>query len=589
MSDQYARMIHITLRLVNKAFKFTITFCISLVLVVAILPIRVTAQTLDEINQQIQSTQAQRDAYAKQLSSAQSLLKSLQGQSYGVASDLNTMKTQIADIESRVAQVQTQLSDLTKTVTDTEKDLNARSQVRQEQIAQYFMDSYSGESNKLEMILADTSSITDVQTASAIKEFTIDAKKKELDELSKRYLELLDQKKEIEDLKKQLDDQNVLLAQKKKDLENTLNALSNQISNKTYAVKDLSGQIVNIDANLASLNATYKRKVDEERANQIRQTPVQPGQYYFTGVGRDLIDGHGMGFSQWGAYGMSLNGWNYQQMINFYYPGTVTSTSYPISSDISIIYCSSNPSEYLNYNWTACANSGAPVVISRISMDTYVSGIGEIPAYFGDEVGKAQTIIARTYAIRVTGNGSPTQPICITAQCQVYLPGNTNKAAYNQATRNMLVTYNGSPIVAYFTASVRGCSSKLSTVWGSSDLPYISIVRDDAVAYKDYTSPDPYNPGQSIKPYNWTWRTNGYDITQLSHILSLDSRTNVGTLQQINTSKDPCGRVAQITIVGSNGTKSMTGWTFRSIFNENMDAAGFYDYVYSTDFTFERR
>ena len=32
--------------------------------------------------------------------------------------------------------------------------------------------------------------------------------------------------------------------------------------------------------------------------------------------------GHGVGMSQWGAYGYALHGWNYKRILSHYYPGT---------------------------------------------------------------------------------------------------------------------------------------------------------------------------------------------------------------------------------------------------------------------------
>jgi len=38
----------------------------------------------------------------------------------------------------------------------------------------------------------------------------------------------------------------------------------------------------------------------------------------FSGIGY----GHGVGMSQWGAEGMAEKGFNYKEIISFYYPGT---------------------------------------------------------------------------------------------------------------------------------------------------------------------------------------------------------------------------------------------------------------------------
>jgi stage II sporulation protein D len=50
--------------------------------------------------------------------------------------------------------------------------------------------------------------------------------------------------------------------------------------------------------------------------------------YYFDLIGKGW--GHGVGLCQWGAYGMSLNHYDYLDILNYYYPGAdlITITSY---------------------------------------------------------------------------------------------------------------------------------------------------------------------------------------------------------------------------------------------------------------------
>jgi stage II sporulation protein D len=49
-----------------------------------------------------------------------------------------------------------------------------------------------------------------------------------------------------------------------------------------------------------------------------RQIPGQPSNYLINGRGW----GHGVGMSQWGAYGMAIAGKGYQEILTFYYQGT---------------------------------------------------------------------------------------------------------------------------------------------------------------------------------------------------------------------------------------------------------------------------
>ncbi|HUJ34705.1 MAG TPA: hypothetical protein VLW51_05805, partial [Solirubrobacteraceae bacterium] len=40
-------------------------------------------------------------------------------------------------------------------------------------------------------------------------------------------------------------------------------------------------------------------------------------------------DGHGIGMSQYGAYGYALHGWTYQQILGHYYTGTAIGQTDP--------------------------------------------------------------------------------------------------------------------------------------------------------------------------------------------------------------------------------------------------------------------
>src|SRR5262249_2325151 len=52
-------------------------------------------------------------------------------------------------------------------------------------------------------------------------------------------------------------------------------------------------------------------------------TSTAPTTLVFTGHGW----GHGIGMSQWGAYGYALHGWTYDQILAHYYQGTTIGTA----------------------------------------------------------------------------------------------------------------------------------------------------------------------------------------------------------------------------------------------------------------------
>lgn len=423
---------------------------------------------------------------------------------------------------------------------------------------------------------------------------------------------------EITALRKQVteNDKKIADANKtKSSLSIKFNELNNQLKGLSQKQKEL------LEAELAKMNS----------ATQSNQKPLEPGQYYFMGRGRDLIEGHGLGMSQWGAFGMAQKGWTYDRILTFYYtntvigdynePDTVILTDKRISGNgtlaltpgsnivnatgalftkdlvvgrsTNIVLAGVNhPRTITKINSDTQFEVNSPLPVSgptntttydrdTVSFQDYLAGIGEVPNSWPAEAVKAQVVAARTYAMGVCG-GNKVCSICTTASCQVY-NGGLGKKSFVDSTKGKVILYNGAPIVAYYSASHRGCSSSLNTVWGGTDKPYIQSVRDDDYAYKDYQSPNPYNTSQMIKTYNWTWRTNGYSLDQLTQITSKSSSLDVGTVTNVDTLKDACGRVARITLKGSKGTKTMTGWDFRSRFNA---ATPFNDYIYSTEFGF---
>jgi SpoIID/LytB domain protein len=310
--------------------------------------------------------------------------------------------------------------------------------------------------------------------------------------------------------------------------------------------------------------------------------PLEPGEYYFLGTGRDIYDGHGVGMSQWGAYGMAANhGWSAQQILQYYYTG-VNISQYSLSSEISIIFCPDNPT----YDTPPC--SGRSAETRRISFDDYLTGIGEVPDSWPFEVVKAQVIAARTYATRSTGNGNPNSPICITASCQVHYLNTEKKRAAVNATKDLVILYNESLISAVYHASARGHTQNNEYRWtrkswstvSPQDLlgwpaGYLKGVDDSAYSYKN-------------QYYNWKWRVNSYSLEELSSIFSRDNATNVGQIIDIKLYRE-FNRVWAVEMRGTNGIKYIASWKFKDVFNSWIYSNYPVEkraYLFSTDFYF---
>jgi peptidoglycan hydrolase-like amidase len=65
-----------------------------------------------------------------------------------------------------------------------------------------------------------------------------------------------------------------------------------------------------------------------------------------------------------------------------------------------------------------------------------------------------------------------------------------------------------------------------------------------------------------------TWSTRTYSRAQLSAIFATDARTSVGTLTKLDLrDRGVSGRYRSVTLIGSAGTKKVSGEVFRAVFD----------------------
>ena len=73
---------------------------------------------------------------------------------------------------------------------------------------------------------------------------------------------------------------------------------------------------------------------------------------------------------------------------------------------------------------------------------------------------------------------------------------------------------------------------------------------------------------------HFAWATDSFSWNRLDNILSRDSRTNVGTLTDLDFARGVSGRVYKVTLTGSAGRKTVSGPVFKAVFNSNSDGPG---------------
>lgn len=539
------------------------------------------ANELNELNNQIQAKRKEQEATLKKIKEIESKIQNLSRNTSNLNKLLKELQNQQVDLNKQVELLDVQISQQDKNLEEYTKKLAEKEENVRQKINYLYKLSYSQPS----LVFSTIDNIDSFFSQRAQVNASIDILKSE-----------------VIDFYQKINLANELKEQSKKDREmalNTVNELNKQISEISQRIaannaaidaenrsksglleksNEIASQLKFLTARQQELLKAELEKMNRDR--QVARKTLEPGQYYFMGRGRDLIEGHGLGMSQWGAYGMALKGWTYEQILTFYYPG-VTIGNYTEPERIIVV---DRESSY------------PPEARARgyLTIDEYLAGLGEVPNSWPSEAIKAQIVAARTYVMARCKNQTSCS-ICGDARCQVYNgvtnedPNGLGKIKHVKATKGKVILHNGVPIHAFYSASHRGCSSKLSAVWGVKDLDYIQSVNDDPYTFKDYSSPNPYNPSERIKTYNWQWRTNGYTLDQLKIIFSHKKNPNepnpldVGDIQDISVERDNCGRVAKITLKGSLGQKTFTGWNFRNHFNTYTP---FNDYIYSTEFGF---
>lgn len=126
--------------------------------------------------------------------------------------------------------------------------------------------------------------------------------------------------------------------------------------------------------------------------------------------------------------------------------------------------------------------------VADMELDTYLTGVllGEMPASFEEEALKAQSVVARTYALKNQKHDNAavcTDSTCCQAYCgeEDYLSAGHPVVDLEKIrvavmdTENLVLTYQGSLIDATYFSCSGGRTEDALAVWGS-DVPYLQAV-----------------------------------------------------------------------------------------------------------------
>lgn len=198
-------------------------------------------------------------------------------------------------------------------------------------------------------------------------------------------------------------------------------------------------------------------------------------------------------------------------------------------------------------------NGTVMTAVNVVDLEEYLYGVipAEMPASYGEEALKAQTLAARTYAMtKLNAHKGSGYELCDTINCQVYkgYSGENSKTnAIVDETEGEIICYNGTPIEAVFSASTGGYTENSENIWNSV-VPYLRAVPE-------------------VGEYgNNTW-TKTLTLSQLDSLLSAKGE-NIGSAQDIVITKiSTGGRVQEMKIVGTSGSVTLTKENIRTYFS----------------------
>ena len=330
---------------------------------------------------------------------------------------------------------------------------------------------------------------------------------------------------------------------------------------------------------------------------------------YITGGG----DGHGIGMSQYGAYGYALHGWNYRQILAHYYTGTQIGQTNP--NQTVRVLLSSGPAAFagatqignkklnpsLTYDVTPLANGqlsvinqtthkqvgkwGAPLTatgseplslagqgtyrgalefrpngsggiytVNVVGLDDYVQGVigAEMPSSWAPQALEAQAVAARTYAITtdVSGTFFNLYPDTRSQMYRGVGAESSSTLAAVAATSGQVVTYNGTPAVTYFFASSGGYTEDIQDAWpGASAEPWLVGV------------PDPYDGAGGDPYHHWTRQMS---LTTATKDLGGLVKGKLEAIRVTKTGASP--RIMEANVIGTRGSTTVTGAELESAF-----------------------
>jgi stage II sporulation protein D len=242
----------------------------------------------------------------------------------------------------------------------------------------------------------------------------------------------------------------------------------------------------------------------------------------------------------------------------------------------TVLQLDSKPSSFDRYRGVLRVYLTSSVrVVNELGLDLYLRGVvpAEMPSGWPTEALKAQAIAARSYAVVHLHPTTGTYDVYDDTRSQVYHGVNGEVAATNSAIKatSGIVLKSGSAVANAMFHSTGGGATE------NNEYAFVSatggIIAGPVSYLRGSSDRTPSGASYDAAAPLATWKTGTYTWSQLSTILGSDSRTNVGSLSRLDLSRrGVSGRLISVTVVGTTGSKRVSGDVFRSVFNANNPA-----------------
>ena len=300
--------------------------------------------------------------------------------------------------------------------------------------------------------------------------------------------------------------------------------------------------------------------------------------------------GHGVGMSQYGAYGYARNGWTYDRILDHYYPGTTLGPApastirvlladrrktLTISSDRPFLVTDGlgtphtlalttvkvgtglklavdgQPAAALPPPLTFAPADGSTLTLGRayrgqilvdlvdgrlraidvVPLEQYLYGVvpAEMPSGWSPEALKAQAVAARSYAL-ATRLGAAPFDVYGDTRSQMYLGVKAEKPSTTSAvdaTATQVLYFGPRIATTYFSSTSGGETESAVDVWGGRPVPYLISV------------PDPFD---TLSPYH-DWGPVPVTARTLAQRLKV-----AGRIVDATTTPNPAGRAASLDV-----------------------------------------